>query len=117
MKILVNSQFGGFGLTQDAYRELAKSMPEEFEEYDVDPDWQYMYKGLINGKALGARDENTVSFRSHPALIELFNQKGQEIAGEHCKLRLVEVPDMYQGKLIIEKYDGQEWVAEQHKTW
>ena len=36
-------------------------------------------------------------------------------SGSHASLAIVEIPDGVE--YVIEEYDGQEWIAEKHRTW
>ena len=53
--------------------------------------------------------------RNDPALVTTVRRLGKNAAGEFAKLKIVEVPAGVEW--YIEEYDGQEWVAEKHRTW
>ena len=54
--------------------------------------------------------------RTDPDLIELIEKKGTKWAnGEHANLQITEIPDGVE--YTVEEYDGQEWIAEKHRTW
>jgi hypothetical protein len=92
MKVVINKCYGGFGISemgQDLYKE---------RKGITDPDWYY-------------RDVE----RNDPVLIELIEQYGDAINGRYADLRIVEIPDGVEWQ--IEEYDGNEWIAEKHRTW
>jgi hypothetical protein len=92
MKIVINKCYGGFGLS-----EMAEALYKERKGI-TDPDWHYFDI---------ARDD--------PVLIELIEQHGDAINGRYADLRIVEIPDGVEWQ--IEEYDGNEWIAEKHRTW
>ena len=48
-------------------------------------------------------------------LISVIEKLGSQANGDHSELKIVEIPDDVE--YTIEEYDGQEWVAEAHRTW
>jgi hypothetical protein len=94
-KIVINSCFGGFGLSRqalDLYMDLAKVPDEEREDF-----WEHYIE------------------RDDPALIEVVERLGQEADGEFADLKIVEIPDDVEWQ--VEEYDGLEHVAEKHRIW
>ena len=53
--------------------------------------------------------------RADPLLIQVIEELGEEANGNCAEIKIVEIPDGTQWK--IEEYDGQEWIAEVHRTW
>lgn len=91
MKIVINTCFGGFDLSEKAL---------EF------------YRKETDGK------EGFYAFeipRDHPVLIRIVEECGEDAAGSNAELKIVEVPDGV--NWFIEEYDGDECVAERHRTW
>ena len=90
MKIVINTCFGGFGLSDEAlarYNELAGTK----EEYH----WQIE--------------------RNDPFLVQVIEELGNKAAGKYAELKIVDIPedvDWY-----IDEYDGNESVHERHRTW
>ena len=90
--IVINSCYGGFGLSGRAerdYRAMAGI---------TDPNWY-----------------NRDVPRDDPYLIKIVRDLGMAANGEHANLKIVEVPPDVEWQ--IEEYDGNEWVAEKHRTW
>lgn len=90
MKIVINRCYGGFSLSEAAYKFL--KIP-----------WDgYGYK-------FNHED------RSNPQLVKCVEKLGKLANGKYAELNVVEIPDGTEYQ--IEEYDGVEWVAEKHKTW
>lgn len=90
MKVVINDCYGGFGLSAAAEK---------------------IYKQKT-GKKL---DSYASEIRSDPILIEIVETMSEKSYGSYAKLKIVEVPDDV--KWHIEEYDGDEWVAENHRKW
>jgi hypothetical protein len=73
--------------------------------------WQF------RGKSSMGRywDSWTRESRSHPLVIRVVEELGEAADGKHAKLRIVEIPDGTDYE--ISEYDGQEHIAEKHRTW
>lgn len=140
-KVVINSCYGGFGLSHKAtlrYAELkgiklysyvqaetgnTKYDFEHFIPYEnrtrevlsvhyftepINEDGTYKedtywYKGRMNDD------------RDDPILIQVIEELGEEANGFCAELNIVEIPDDVD--FVIEEYDGNEWVAENHRTW
>jgi hypothetical protein len=92
MKIVINSCYGGFGLSDEAYE---------------------LYCDLT-GQKLGEIYQSDIR-RDDPMLIKVIEILGEEANGNFSELKIVEIPDDVEW--IIEEYDGAEWIAEKHRTW
>lgn len=91
-KVVINACFGGFGLTDaalDEYKSRKDITDENFWYYDIP--------------------------RDCPVLVAMVEEQGSAIDGDYADLRIVEVPD--DANWYIEEYDGNEHVAERHRTW
>jgi hypothetical protein len=92
MKIVINSDWGGFGLSGaalDEYKSRAGVTDPNFYYWDIP--------------------------RECPHLVAMIEEQGTAINGDYSSLKIVEVPDDV--NWYIEEYDGREWVAERHRTW
>jgi hypothetical protein len=90
-KIVINSDYGGFGLSELAqarYRELAGIPLAEFR-WELD--------------------------RSDPHLVQTVLELGEQANAPYADLKVVEIPEDVEW--TIKEYDGCEWVAEVHRTW
>jgi hypothetical protein len=90
MKIVINTCHGGFGLSKEAlafYNERA-------------------------GTAIKYEDDIK---RNDPILIQIVEELGEAANGSYARLKVVEIPDDVEW--TIKEYDGDEWIAEKHRTW
>ena len=53
--------------------------------------------------------------RDDPLLIKVIRELGPAADGLHAELKIVEIPADVEWQ--IGEYDGNEWVAEKHRTW
>ena len=144
MEIVINKQFGGFSLSHEGVLAYAKRKgmtlhpaPSEVDlkhgrtledalivHYYRVPREQYIkleeeirddpnrdYRELPDDWYFSERDIP----RDDPDLIAVVRELGDEANGNHATLRVIEIPDDVEWE--IEEYDGQEWVAERHRTW
>lgn len=90
MKIVINTDYGGFGLSKEAYK----------------------YLGLVwDGYGYEFRED-----RANPKLIECVEKLGREKAsGEYACLKVVKIPDGVDWE--IDDYDGIETIHEKHRVW
>ena len=89
MKVVINTCFGGFGLSKEAYEFLGRRWDGYGFDFKVD--------------------------RTNPDLIRVVETLGKKADGMCAKLKVVEIPDGI--RYTIEDYDGAEHIAEEHKTW
>jgi hypothetical protein len=68
-----------------------------------------------NGRYWEVWIRNDVKSRTHPLLIKVVEELGEQANGRHADLKVVEVPDDVEW--TIEEYDGMEHVAQVHETW
>ena len=90
MKVVINSCYGGFGLSDNAL-DMYKQLSNKYEIYDFELD------------------------RTDPVLIQIVETLGAEANGRFAKLLVVEIPDDI--KWEIAEYDGIESVEEVHRSW
>ena len=90
MKIVINSCYGGFGLSDQAlelYNQLTNQTLECY--YDIP--------------------------RNDPILVHVVETLGDAANGRFAKLRIVDIPDNVNWQ--ISEYDGNETVEEVHRSW
>ncbi len=101
MKIAINKCWGGFGLTRAVYKELGI----KWDGY-----------GYLENEDLGIEDDNYNAYRSDPRLIKAIEKVGEvDASASLASVVIVEIPDGVDFE--IDEYDGQEHVAEKHRTW
>ncbi len=90
MKIVINTCFGGFGLSVKAMELYRKLSGKEIEDvWDID--------------------------RTDKHLVSVVETLGVEANGQSAQLKVVEIPNDVQ--YHISEYDGIEHIAENHRTW
>jgi hypothetical protein len=90
MKVIINTCFGGFGLSLAAlsrYNDLANKNTQYY--FDIE--------------------------RNDPCLVQVVEELGKESYGEYSVLKIVDIPDDISWH--IEEYDGIESVHETHRIW
>jgi hypothetical protein len=111
MKIVINADFGGFGLSDEAIRMYARRkdivLVEEKTEH-----FTLFYKNEIQDGNLfweGYIERNDLD------LVAVVEELGENANGRHSSLAVIEIPDGVEWQLM--EYDGREWIAEKHRTW
>ena len=108
-KVVINTCWGGFGLSDAAHRRLGSVYVEAddtefgFGYWNTTP-WD---EGL---------DRDTLEFRALPALVDVVELLCDEANGSSARLRIVDVPDDARQPYITD-YDGRETVRESHRVW
>ena len=92
IKVVINTCFGGFGLSEEAEAEYKERMGI------TDPDWYYYDLP-----------------RDCPVLVSMVENGNGKVDGQYAELKVVEIPDDV--NWFIHEYDGIEHVAERHRTW
>lgn len=134
MKVVINGCFGGFSISIEALYELVKMKSSAVRKTTLKKwfgdDWAEDIKKLVDYKdgfkraeyipvlfkgkyAYSLKDGDEV--RKHPDLIKVVNELGDNANGSCAKLMIVEIPDGVDYE--IEEYDGNEHIAEKHRTW
>ena len=110
MKIVINSDFGGFGLSDEAMREYVKRKGLNLVEEGPD---KYGFIHFKNGEDYFC---DTDIERNDPVLVEIVEALTSEKASSRfASLKVVEIPDGVEWEL--KEYDGMEHIAEVHRTW
>ena len=126
MKIVINTCYGGFGLSQEALREL-----QELDDKLVTTHWEVEYGhpdevppavartaadlGVNMEPLFLVEDEGCHTFRANLNLVEVVEKLGSLANGGYSDLKIVEIPDDVDYEIC--EHDGDEWVAEAHRTW
>jgi hypothetical protein len=140
MKVVINRCFGGFGLSHEAvmryfeikgitvYPEQGKDYwkfwtywtvkPEERLEVKEGEDFYAM--SMDERRAYNQKHSEQTVYerdiaRDDPALVQVVEELGDKANGDHAELVVVSIPDGVDWQ--IEEYDGNEHIAEAHRTW
>ena len=129
MKVVINTCFGGFGLSPLAvkrYGEL-KGIPlymyAEYGghlrqvSYDKEPPfvpYYYTIPNLTEWQDEYCFHERDIP-RDDPILIRVVEELGDKANGEYAKLSIIEIPDEVDWE--ISEYDGNESIEEVHRSW
>jgi hypothetical protein len=93
MKVVINTCYCGFGLSEQALVRYTELSGINVESY--------------NGQQI---------HRTDAALIQTIEELGiEKSSGVYAELKIVDIPDDVEWE--IDEYDGKEWVAEVHRTW
>lgn len=112
MKVVINRDFGGFGLSDAAIKRYAEIAGLNLvKEKNAWGSYHY-YKDHVSEDTYFSDYDIP---RNDPALVQVVEELGEDADGPSSSLKVVEVPDDV--KWQIEEYDGVEWVAEVHRTW
>ena len=137
MKVVINTCYGGFGLSHEGITHLAKLKGvtlycrEEagFMSYYTVPLDQVpprkssreFYAMSVGDRMAHNEQVSAVSFeqrdveRNDPFLVQTVEDLGKKSWGEFAQLSVVEVPDGIEWE--IAEYDGNETVEEAHRSW
>lgn len=131
MKIVYNSCFGGFGLSEAGYRRYAEiigvTLYPEHDNYGMVTWWtvpEGQRTGILSNNefltaALDARAASNMRYaelqlyardldRTDPALVQVVEELGAAANGDHAELRIAEIPSGQRYR--IDEYDGSERV-------
>lgn len=112
--LVINTQHGGFGLSQDAqiaWLERSQIPYTARPRDDRHSTERYGPLIMVNNKHWYDKDIP----RDDPVLVALVRELGQVANGEHARLKVVRIPADVAWQ--IDDYDGKEWISEQHRTW
>lgn len=94
MKVIINSCYGGFSLSEKAMGEIKK----------IDSD-------------LGSLYYRDYQLRTNPIAISIVEKLGEAANGACAKLEIVEIPFTDEDGWHIHEYDGMESIHENHRSW
>lgn len=120
MKVVINSDFGGFNLSEKAFEMLLNKKGIEWEKVETGRAFgmsgvEYYYKGHAGESDYYLLDYDFYENRADKDLIEVVESLKSEANGFASSLKVIEIPENVEW--YIEEYDGREWVAERHRTW
>ena len=113
MKIVINCDYGGFGLSEEAIRMYLTKTGQVWEEEVRQPSGMTLFWLDKANEKLFWDSEIP---RNDPILVEIVeNLKTKKAGNRFASLKVVEIPDDVEWE--IKEYDGMEWIAEVHRTW
>lgn len=137
-KIVINTCFGGFGLSEAAYAKLIEwGVPvRKYIEQPRDPitglyqrvpenegriifDHALSPETAVSAGMMRLRGRYWETWskdaRDDAMIVRVVEEFGTAANGKCAKLKIVEIPDGIEWE--IEEYDGNEHVSEKHQTW
>tara|TARA_R110002020_G_scaffold49904_2_gene141708 strand:- start:150 stop:530 length:381 start_codon:yes stop_codon:yes gene_type:complete len=121
-KIVINRCFGGFGFSGEAVRWLAERGDVKAQEVvskeiaSSDTPFQEGWDECgIHLNDAWSDDVNRHDCRELPLRVAVVEALGEKASGEYALLRVIEIPDDVIWE--IKEYDGNEHIAEVHRTW
>ena len=129
MKVVINKCYGGFGLSDKAFKLYLKKKGKKFVEKDGGCYYTISKKEYdkiskeSDAKDGDYRNVNNKGYilidtdiqRDDKILIEVVKELGKEANGQFAELELVEIPDDIEWN--IDEYDGIETIHEEHRSW
>lgn len=94
MKVVINTCYGGYNLSEKAYKFLGLDYGDNQSGYGH----AYYYD------------------RNNPDLIRCVEELGADACGHSCKLQIIDIPDDVVFK-VVDYDDGLEQVEEVHRIW
>ena len=120
MKVAINTCFGGFGISDEAFEKLLTRKGIAFDK--VEPEEKSLIHGTSYYKAGSPHSDATYigsyefyEQRNDPDLIAVIEEMGGAANSWAADIAIVEIPDDVEWH--IHEYDGMEHVAENHRTW
>lgn len=111
MKIVINRQFGGFSLSDEAIK-----------LYSTLKDLKLFQQTNNDGVSWVSTDGQKITYfedyyipRDDPSLVQVVEALGEKSSGHYAKLVVVTIPDDVDW--YIRNYDGMETVEEKHRSW
>lgn len=115
MKVVINTCFGGFGLSDLAFEKLLQRKGIEFEKKEEACMSHYYRKGHMNDNDYYLSEYDFYDNRSEADLIAVVEELGQLANNNYSSLKVIDIPDDIEWQ--VEEYDGREHIAEKHRTW
>lgn len=116
-KVVINTCFGGFGLSDEAVERYAELKGINLVRIQEEKTWggASWYIDGIKDDAHYFSSYSIGDDRADPILIQVVEEMGKAANGWAADLAIVDIPDDVEWH--IHEYDGSEHVAENHRTW
>jgi hypothetical protein len=120
MKVAINTCFGGFGISNEAFEKLLDRKGIAFDKVEPEEDRSFMGASYYQAGHAGEEvyylsDYDMTENRADPDLIAVIEELGDKANTRYGSISIVEIPDDVEWH--IHEYDGMEHVAENHRTW
>jgi hypothetical protein len=116
MKVVINGDFGGFSLSDEAFEKFLYRKGIAWEKcinkYDMT---DYYHARHLDSEEHYLAQHEVLQNRADPDLVAVVEEMGHKANGQYANLVIVEIPDNVQWHLA--EYDGVEHIAENHRTW
>ena len=110
MKIVINSDYGGFSLSNWAIETYADRKGIKLKKEKTTCGIT-LYTNVDTNEDFGSWDIE----RNDPVLVKIVEELGGKSFGFAANLKIVEIPDDVNWEVV--DYDGMEHIAEKHRTW
>ena len=110
--IVINRDYGGFGLSDEAIVRLFELKKWKLVKQDTDSGTTFYYVDSIDSHNLFYEYDLC---REDPDLVRVVKELGEKANGRYSSLKIVTIPDDVEYEVI--EYDGREHIAEVHRTW
>ena len=116
-KIVISNCYGGFGVSRVALHRLREmGNKHALKETDIGEEWPHSDLE----KEHKARKDSYDSFlddipRDDPQFVAVVEELESKAGAPLANLVVIEIPDDVEWVLV--EYDGNEWIAEKHRTW
>jgi hypothetical protein len=117
-KVAINSCFGGFGLSDEAFEKLLERKGIAFDKVESESQLMgatYYQAGHSGDGEYYLSHYDFYDDRSDEDLISVIEEMGASANSWAAELTIVVIPDDVEWH--IHEYDGIEHVAEDHRTW
>jgi len=109
MKVVINKQYGGFGLSNEA--------AEACVALGMDGWFGKMGNSLGGRRYYYCEHQDDKEFRCDPRLVQVVERHGSAADGDFAKLVIVDVPFDTVDGWYIHYYDGMETIEQDHMSW
>lgn len=115
MKVVINRDYGGFGLSDEMFEEYLKRSGIDYEKRE-----DFRLRSIVSANFYRKGEEHGILLdseipRDDEVLVALVEEFGSAVNSRYSDLKVVEIPE--DADWYIEEYDGREWVSERHRTW
>jgi hypothetical protein len=118
-KIVINTDWGGFGLSEEAFENLLRRKGIEWETEEKKTfgisGKSYYRKGHLGDEKYYLSEYDFYQDRSDPDLVKVVEEMSSDADGNYASLKVVDVPDDVEW--LIYEHDGVEVVHEKHRVW